>query len=132
MIRHGLCVSAKAEFLSGVHQLADRYVMALYDASADIGPQTTHYATQGEVQGRGYRTGGVTLRNPRVWTDQDCGCLTFDSVRLVNATLTAHAAMIYNASKGNRAVAVFDFGGPVTATVGNFDVPMPADLISFT
>jgi hypothetical protein len=34
--------------------------------------------------------------------------------------------MIYNASKGNRAVVILDFGKDIISTNGNWTFPMPA------
>ena len=132
MVVHGLCVSAKRDFLAGVHQLGDTYRMALYGQGCELTPATTHYTDKGEVIGsKGYRRGGVDLRNPKVWNDSNAGYLTFDSVRLTNTTIQANAGLIYNASKGGLAIAVIDFGGVFTSTVGNFDINIPADAICF-
>ena len=42
-----------------------------------------------------------------------------------NLTLAADGAIIYNTSKANKAVAVFDFGGTVTSTSGDFTIVFP-------
>jgi hypothetical protein len=52
------------------------------------------------------------------------------------AGFTARGALLYNASKGNKAIAVLDFGADKTATT-TFTVQMPANsptsaLIRFT
>ena len=131
MNQHGLCTVAKRDFLSGVHQPGDRYMLALFDANAGLSPATATYDQKGEVEGKSYRPGGMQLRNPKIWMDDNSAYLTFDSVRWVNSTITAHAALIYNASKGNKAIAVLDFGGAYTSTVGDFFLNIPADCICF-
>jgi len=70
VIVHGICTVAKRDFLTGVHQIGDRYMLALYGAEADLSPRTAFYESKGEVSGKGYRQGGVQLRNPRVWMDE--------------------------------------------------------------
>lgn len=131
MISHALCTSAKRDFLAGVHQPADTYMLALYGSGADLSKATQSYEARGEAEGKGYRPGGVPLRNPKVWMDDDSGYLTFDSVRIPNATLTARGALIYNRSKGNKAIAVIDFGGDYSSTVGDFSINIPADAVAF-
>ena len=42
------------------------------------------------------------------------------------ANFTARAALIYNASKGNKAIAVLDFGADKTAN-GTFTITLPAN-----
>jgi hypothetical protein len=42
------------------------------------------------------------------------------------AALTARCALIYNASKGNKSVAVLDFGSDKTSTT-TFTITMPAN-----
>lgn len=130
-MQHGLCTVAKRDFLAGVHQPGDRYMVALYGMGADIGPGTAAYSTRNEIDGRGYKAGGMQLRNPKVWMDDEHGYLTFDSVKWVNATLEAYGALIYNASKGNKAIAVVDFGGPYRSTVGDFFLNIPADAVCY-
>jgi hypothetical protein len=45
------------------------------------------------------------------------------------ASFTARGALIYNASKSNKAIAVLDFGADKTA-VSTFTVQMPANTAS--
>ena len=122
---------AKADFLSGVHTLDDQYKLVLYTAYADLDDECGCYTEQGEVKGKGYRAGGVDLENPKVWIDRGAGCLTFDSVTLPNASITAHGYMIVNASKGNKAVCIVDWGADFTSTEGPFKVNIAADQIVF-
>jgi hypothetical protein len=45
---------------------------------------------------------------------------------IVTATVSADGCILYNASKGNRAIAVIDFGGTKTSTNGDFTIQFPA------
>lgn len=120
---------AKADFLAGVHQLGDQYKVAFYTAQADLGPDTVAYTSAGEVQGKGYRQGGLALKNPRTWVDRGAGCMTFDSLTIPVATLTVRGFAIFNASKGNKVIFVGDFGAEYTSTEGPFTFNVASDLI---
>ena len=50
--------------------------------------------------------------------------VNFDDV-LFSAAVTARCALIYNASKGNKAIAVLDFGSDKTSS--DFTVTMPSN-----
>jgi hypothetical protein len=41
-------------------------------------------------------------------------------------SIAADGAIIYNSSQANKAVAVFDFGGTVTSTSGDFTIVFPS------
>jgi hypothetical protein len=43
------------------------------------------------------------------------------------STITARAALIYNSSKSNKAIAVLDFGSDKTTTANNFTVQFPTN-----
>ena len=47
------------------------------------------------------------------------------AIALAVSTITARGALIYNASKANKAVAVLDFGADKTSTTGDFTVQFP-------
>lgn len=131
MIKTCIPSAAKADFLSGVHTLEDEYKLVLYTSKADLDEETTRYVTQGEVSGKGYRVGGVPLKNPKVWIDRGAGCLTFDSVTLPTATITARGYAIINASKDNKIICIIDWGAEYTSTEGPFHVRIAADQIVF-
>lgn len=125
-IIHGLCATAKRDFLAGVHRPEDVYKVALYTSSAVLNPMTEFYTTQGEVSGKGYDRGGQRLKGYRVDLDGTTGILGWtDSVIWRNATIRARAALIYNASKQNRSLVVIDFSEDVVSTNGNWRLPMP-------
>ncbi len=123
--------SFKEELYEAVHNFnTDVFKIALYTSSADLGPNTTVYTTVGEVAtGGGYAAGGKTLTGATVNTGFNTAFVSFDTpVTWAGATFTARGALIYNSSKGNRAVAVYNFGQDQNAGQANsFNVNMPAD-----
>ena len=122
-----LTTSFKQEVLLGVHDLdTDTIKMALYTASADLTASTTVYGTTSEVVGTGYTAGGVILTGATVLTSGTTAYVDFDNAVWPTAAFTARGALIYNASKGNKAIAVLDFGSDKTATT-SFTVQMPAN-----
>jgi len=131
MIKTCIPSQAKADFLAGVHQLDDQYRIVLYGSNADLDDLCANYTAQGEVSGKGYRQGGMPLKNPKVWVDRGAGCLTFDSVTLPNSTITARGYMIINASKDNKAICIVDWGAEYTSTEGPFNIRIASDQIVF-
>ena len=100
--------------------------IALYTAEANINASTTAYTTTGEVVGTGYTAGGKTLTGVTVSQSGTTAYLNFDNVTWDPAAFTARGALIYNATIGNLAVAVLDFGSDKT-TASLFTVQMPAN-----
>lgn len=125
-ITTAICNSYKKEILEGVHDAADTYKLALFTSAASLGADTTAYATTNEVSGTGYTAGGVTLADFTTGLSGGTAYLTFTDPEWANATITARGCLIYNASKSNKAVAAFDFGGDVSSTNGTFSVDLPA------
>jgi hypothetical protein len=122
-----LTTSFKQEILLGVHDLdTDTIKMALYLATADLGAATTVYTTSGETSGTGYTAGGKTLTGVTVLTADTTAYVDFADPSWDPAAFTARGALIYNASKSNKAIAVLDFGSDKTATT-TFTVQMPAN-----
>jgi len=122
-----LTTSFKQEILLGVHDLeTDTIKMALYLATADLGAATTVYTTSGETSGTGYTAGGETLTGVTVLTADTTAYVDFADPSWDPAAFTARGALIYNASKSNKAIAVLDFGSDKTATT-TFTVQMPAN-----
>jgi hypothetical protein len=132
-----LTTSFKQEVLLGVHDLeTDTLKLALYTGTADLGAGTTVYTTAGETSGTGYTAGGVTLAGTDVLVADTTAYVSFADAVWPVAGFTARGALLYNASKGNKAIAVLDFGADKTATT-TFTVQMPANsptsaLIRFT
>ena len=120
--------SFKAELYEGIHDLlTDNLYIALYTASADLNASTTAYSSTNEVSGTGYVAGGVQLTNVTVETSGYTAYVSFDNV-VFNASVTARCALIYNASKANRSIAVLDFGSDKTSS--NFTITMPQNTAS--
>jgi hypothetical protein len=122
-----LTTSFKQDVLLGVHDLeTDTIKMALFLATADLGAGTTVYTTAGETSGAGYVAGGNVLTGVTVLTSGTTAFVDFADPTWDPAGFTARGALIYNASKGNKAIAVLDFGSDKTATT-TFTVQMPAN-----
>lgn len=121
-----VCNSYKAEIMSGTHSSGDTYKMALYtSSSATLNASTTSYTSTGEVSGTGYTAGGITLSGFNAALSGNAADLTFTSPVWPGATITADTALIYNASKSNRAVGVLSFTSS-SSTNGNFTVTIPS------
>ena len=124
MITQTATTSFKAELLQGIHDFdTDTFKIALYLATADLGASTTVYAATGETSGTGYTAGGETMTGISV---NSAGFVNFANVSWNPAVFTARGALIYNSSKGNKSVAVLDFGSDKTAT-NTFLVQVPAN-----
>jgi hypothetical protein len=122
-----LTTSFKQDILLGVHDLeTDDIKMALFLATADLGAATTVYTTTGETSGTGYTAGGKTLTGVTVLTADTTAYVDFADPSWDPADFTARGALIYNASKSNKAIAVLDFGSDKTTTT-TFTVQMPAN-----
>jgi hypothetical protein len=117
--------SFKAQLYQAVHNmLTDTLKIALYTAAADLNSDTTVYTTTNEVTGTGYTAGGVTLTGVTLNTSGSTAYINFDNV-VFNASVTARCALIYNATQGNKSIAVLDFGADKTSA--NFTITMPAN-----
>jgi hypothetical protein len=120
-----LTTSFKQDVLLGVHDLeTDTIKMALFLATASLGAETTVYTPAGETSGTGYTAGGETLTGVTVLTSGTTAYVDFADPTWDPADFTARGALIYNASKGDKAIAVLDFGADKTATT-LFAVQMP-------
>jgi len=126
MIQQTQTTSFKKELYEAVHDLStDDIYIALYTSNADLNQDTTVYSTDNEVSGTGYTAGGQLLTNPVISSSDYTAYVTFDNAQWT-AALTARCALIYNASKANRSIAVLDFGANKTSTT-TFTVAMPAN-----
>lgn len=125
-----LVTSFKKESWQAIHSLeTDVLKLALYTGAATLDATTTVYTTTNEASGPGYAAGGVTLTSAVLNTDGTTVYLDFADAVWPGAGFTARGGLIYNSSKGNRAIAVLDFGADKTAT-GTFTVVMPANTVS--
>ena len=132
-ITTAVCNSFKAELLGGIHDLdTDTIKIALIKTSeaGTYGAATTNYSNvtgnTDEVVGTGYTTGGNTLASPAISLDGSVAIVDFADTVWANATISSSGALIYNASKSNKAVALISFGGTVTSTAGDFTIQFPA------
>lgn len=125
-ITTAICNSYKQEILEGVHASADTYKIALYTSAATLGATTTAYSATNEATGTGYTAGGATLAGLSTGLSSGTAYLTFSDPSWASSSITARGCLIYNSSKSNKAVAVFDFGQDVTSTNGTFTVDLPA------
>jgi hypothetical protein len=128
MITAGLTTSFKREVLLGVHDLVnDVLKIALYTADANLGPDTAVYSVTNEVSGTGYTAGGEVLLNVLVQQGNGTGYATFDDPSWPGANFTVRGALIYNFTKGNKSIGVFNFGTDQTMVNQGFTIQLPAD-----
>lgn len=125
-ITSALCNSFKQEILEGVHASTDTYKVALYTDAATLSASTTAYSATNEVSGTGYTAGGETLSGYTTGLTGSTAYLTFSDPAWSNSTITARGCLIYNSSKSNKAVAVFDFGSNIQSVAGTFTIDFPA------
>ena len=127
--------SFKVELLQAVHNfgptLPDTFNIALYTGAAAIDATTTVYTLTGEVVGAGYTAGGNTLVISTSPTSGNNAAsvptayISFAAITWPSATFTARGALIYNASQGNKSVAVLDFGADKTVANNTFQIVFP-------
>ena len=131
-ITTAMCSSFKQELLGGVHDLdTDTLKLALIKASPSgtYGAATTNYSdvtgNSDEASGSGYSAGGGTLDSPVITLSGTTAFVDFADEAFSNVTVSADGCIIYNSSQSNKAIAVFDFGGTVSATSGTLTVQFP-------
>ena len=127
-ISQAITVSFKQDLMSpGGNLEAQTLKCALYDNTATLNQNTTAYITANEISdsGTNYTTGGATLTNVTISTDGTTAIFDADNVSFANATISAQAALIYNANNSNSSIAVLDFGGVKTSTNGTFELQFP-------
>jgi hypothetical protein len=127
--------SFKVELLQAIHNFGpttpNTFKVALYTAAANLGTSTTVYSTTNEVTGTGYTAGGNTLTISIYPTSGNnslaipTAYISFANTSWTNATFTARAALIYNATQGDKSVAVLDFGSDKTVVNDTFQIIFP-------
>jgi len=144
-----ICTSFKLELLCGVHCLGkpsgmtnvpaaatDTINAALYYPAANLDATTTVYVSGANIElptvSGGYTVGGVAVTNanaPVVMPVTTGTTATWQpSAAIAWSSLSAtafDAVLLYNVSKGNKAIAVFNFGS-TTITASAFSLTMPA------
>jgi hypothetical protein len=118
--------SFKAQLYQGIHDLTtDVIKIALYTANANLNEDTTVYSSTNEVPNTGtYSAGGAQLTPITVSSSGYTAFVGFPNISW-NGAITARCALIYNATQGNKSVAVLDFGSDKTS-IGTFTITMPA------
>ena len=126
MIVQTQTTSFKSEVYQAVHNLlTDTIKIALYTANASLDADTTVYTTASEVVASGYTAGGQVMTGVALNTSGYTVYVNWANVSWSTA-VTARCALIYNASQGNKSIAVLDFGSDKTST-GTFTITMPAN-----
>jgi hypothetical protein len=128
--------SFRVELFQAVHNFGptspNTFKIALYTGAANIGPTTTVYTTTGEVVGTGYTAGGNTLTistSPTSGSNANLiptAYISFANISWTNSSFTCRGALIYNATQGNKSVAVLDFGSDKTVANDTFQIIFPA------
>ena len=118
--------SFKKELYQAIHDLStDTVKIALYTGNADLNADTTVYSTTNEVVASGYTAGGRVMTGVSINSSGYVAYVNWNNVSWTSA-LTARCALIYNASKGNKSIAVLDFGSDKTSTI-TFTITMPVN-----
>ena len=90
---------------------------------------TTHYSdvtgNSDEASGTGYSAGGQGLDGATISLDGSTAIVDFTDEVFADVTVSADGCIIYNAGQGNKAIAVIDFGGTVSATAGDLTIEFP-------
>jgi len=134
-ITQALCTSFKTQLMTATHDFTtttgDVFKLALFRAQASIsgtfGAGTTNYSDMGadEASGTNYTAGGSALTNVTPTSSGTTAYTDFADLVFSNVTITTSGCLIYNSSKSNKAVAVFNFGGDKTATAGDMTIIFP-------
>ena len=127
-ITQAICTVFKQDLMSpGGNLAAQTLKCALYTNAATLDATTSVYITGSEVSdsGTNYTTGGNALTNVAISVDGTTAIFDADNVTFANATISAQAALLYNNSNANAAIAVLDFGGVKTSTNGTFELQFP-------
>jgi hypothetical protein len=118
--------SFKSQLYQAVHDLTtDQLYVALYTGNANLNADTAIYSTTNEVVTSGYTAGGQLLTGVTLNTYNYTAYVNFNNAVWTGATITARCALIYNVTKGNKSIAVLDFGSDKTQT--GFTITMPSN-----
>lgn len=127
MIVQGQCTILKVNLLKGLENFNTGspyvYKIALYNALADLGQDTTAYTTINEITGTGYVAGGNVLSPTVPASSGSTAFVSFANVTWNPASFTCRGALIYN-STTNAAVAVLNFGSDKTPN-STFTIEFP-------
>jgi hypothetical protein len=120
--------SFKAELYQGIHDLTtDQIKIALYTANVNLNEATTVYSSNNESSGGNYVAGGLILTPITVNSSGYTAYVGFPNASWTGAII-ARCALIYNVTKGNKSIAVLDFGSDkISVAGGTFLITMPAN-----
>jgi hypothetical protein len=122
------------ELISGVHDFsADTFKVAVFSAVAGLSIETTAYATDGEIIDTGYTAGGAAVAPSSGYPELEgtVAAVRFDGLSwTLAATNLVRYFLLYNESKDNRAVCVFDLGDEKSVT-GALAISFPLTLDPF-
>lgn len=131
-ITTAMCNSFKQELLGGTHDLdTDTIKLALIKDSptGTYNASTTNYSdvtgNSDETTGTGYTAGGQTLDGATISLSGSTAIVDFTDEVFSDVTCSADGCIIYNSSQSNKAIAVIDFGGTVSATAGDLTIEFP-------
>ena len=131
-ITQTVCTSFKVQLLSGIHDFSSNTIkLALFQSTADLGASTTVYSSTGESSGTGYTAGGANLTVIDPVSTGTTAIVDFSDLTFSTVSLTARGALIYNSTKGNKAICVLDFGSDRIRSAANLVVTFPsADAVN--
>ena len=130
MISTAMCTSFKVEVLRALHNFdtgtGDLFKIALYGAAASLGEDTIIYTPVNEIVATGYIAGGMDLVtiSPSVYNSTGAA-VNFVDALWTSTDIVASGALIYNSTKGNRAVMTLSFGSPQYSVAAGFLVVFP-------
>ena len=131
-ITTAMCNSFKTEILGGIHDLdTDSIKIALIKASptGTYNASTTNYSdvtdNSDEASGTNYSAGGQVLDSATIALSGSTAIVDFADEVFSNVTISTTGCIIYNAGQSNKAIAVIDFGGTVSATAGDLTIEFP-------
>ena len=132
-ITTAMCNSFKQELLGGIHDLdTDSIKLALIKASPSgtYNASTTNYSdvtgNSDEASGTNYSAGGQVLDSATISLSGSTAIVDFADEVFANVTTSADGCIISHAGQSNKAIAVIDFGGTVSATAGDLTIEFPA------
>ena len=132
-ITTAMCASFKSELLGGIHDLDTHTIkLALIKSSpsSSYGAATTNYSNvtdnSDEATGTNYTAGGQGLNSASISLAGTTAIVDFADEVFPDVTTSTDGCIIYNASQSNKAIAVIDFGGTVSATAGDLTIEFPA------
>jgi hypothetical protein len=129
MITQTITNSFKSDILQGVQNLlTDSLYLALYTGSANLNANTTAYTSANEVTSTNYTAGGQLVTGVTINTDTQNNIVyvSFNNITWTNVSFVCRGALLYNASKSNKSIAILNWGSDKNAGP-NFVVQLPVN-----